>query len=315
MYTPTYEETHENQIDTSMPPVFSMPLHKKQSQPSAIFLQSDTEPMVSETEYWEKYYHDELIRYEWNNGRLEEKDMPTHISIICVDFLLDCIRQYLKYNPIATLITYEHAFSINIQNTKRIRRPDYAVILKTNPTQMAPDDYSYKGTYDMCIELLSDTKKEYITKDTVFRKNEYANANVSEYFILDINNRKHTAFYRLDQKGNYVDIKPQNGVIKSTVLPGFQFRIQDIYHHPDLSELIDDDVYQHYILRDFQDEKREKEKAIREKEKAVRDMEKALRDREKALREIEKERIEKENALIEIKRLKQLQSGGLVNAL
>jgi len=64
---------------------------------------------------------------------------------------------------------------------------------------MAPGDHSYTGTYDICIELLSTTKKKYITKDTVTRKREYSTANVSEYYIIDIDKQKHTVFYRLKQ--------------------------------------------------------------------------------------------------------------------
>ena len=306
MYTQTSEQPFVNDMDTSIPPVFSMPLHKKQLHAPMILLKSNAESKVSESEYWDKFYHDKLVRYEWNNGVLEVKDMPTYISIVCANFLLDCIRQYLHYNPIATLITCDLAFSFSIQNTKRIRRPDYAIILKSNPIQIALNDCSYAGTYDICIQLLSDTKKEYITKDTVTRKTEYANANVSEYYIIDINKQKHTAFYRLDSNGTYVDIKPKNGVIQSTVLPGFQFRIQDLYDPPDLNELIDDDVYQHYMLLDLQKERRDLQKERRDLQKERHEKEKALSEKEKALSEKEEALSEKEEAFKEIKRLKQL---------
>ena len=297
MYTQIYEP-FVNNLDTFIP---LMPVPKKQSPSPIIFKKPDNEYLVSESDYWNKFYHDELIRYEWNNGILELKDMPTHISIICANFLLECIQQYLKYNPIATLITHDHAFSINIENTKRIRRPDYAIILKSNPIQMQPDDYSYAGTYDICIELLSDTKREYVTKNTVLRKIEYANAKVSEYYIIDISNQTHTVFYRLDLHGNFVEIEPNNGVIQSTVLPGFQFREEDIYRHPDPNDLIDDDIYKHYMRLDLQKERRDLQQERRDKEKA-------LSEKEKALNEKEHERIAKENALEEIKRLKLLLS-------
>jgi len=270
MYAKAYEQSFETNMDIYIPPVSPEP--EKFDKPF-IFIQSKPDCFVSESEYWNHYYHDKDTRYEWNNGRLEVKIMPTHISIVCVNFLLECFQQYLKYNPIATLITYDHGFSIKSGNTKQIRRPDYAIILKSNPIQMEPDDHSYAGTYDICIELLSGTKKDYITKDTVTRKKEYARAGVSEYYIIDIDKKKHTTFYRLDQYGRYVKIKPKNGIIQSTILPGFQFRLNDIYRHPDLEELIEDDVYKHYVLLDFQNEKRAKEKERLEKEKALKEIE------------------------------------------
>jgi Uma2 family endonuclease len=245
--------------------------------------QSDAGLMVNEFEYWDKYYHDTTVRYEWNNGRLEIKDMPTYISIVCMNFFLDCLEQYLISNPIATLIKYDPAFTIIDQPKKTIRRPDYSVILKSNPVQIANADCTYSGTYDICIELLSDSKKKYISKDTVARKKEYAKAGVFEYYIIDINKRTHTAFYHLNKNGNYVKIRSKNGVIQSTVLPGFQFRIEDIYRNPNLIDLIDDDVYKHYMLLNFQKERKEKEIL---------------------LQQLEKERIEKENIQKEIENLK-----------
>jgi len=294
MYTQTIKQSFDNEITTYIPRVPRKSFRQKRDSEPFILLQSDAGLMVSESEYWENYYHDTEVRYEWNNGRLEVKDMPTHISIVCVNFLLDCIEQYLISNPIATLITYDHAFTLKAQKTKTIRRPDYAVILKSNPVQMLPGDYSYSGTYDICVELLSDTKKQYITKDTVTRKKEYANANVSEYFIVDINKQKHTAFYRLNQNGTYVKIKSQNGVIQSTVLPGFQFRIEDIYRHPNLIDLIDDDVYKNYMLLDYQKERQEKEKVRKEKEIIRKEKEIIRKEKEIILQEKEKERQEKE---------------------
>ena len=305
MYTQTIKQSFDNEITTYIPRVPRKSFRQKRDSEPFILLQSDAGLMVSESEYWENYYHDTEVRYEWNNGRLEVKDMPTHISIVCVNFLLDCIEQYLISNPIATLITYDHAFTLKAQKTKTIRRPDYAVILKSNPVQMLPGDYSYSGTYDICVELLSDTKKQYITKDTVTRKKEYANANVSEYFIVDINKQKHTAFYRLNQNGTYVKIKSQNGVIQSTVLPGFQFRIEDIYRHPNLIDLIDDDVYKNYMLLDYQKERQEKEKVRKEKEIIRKEKEIILQEKEKERQEKEKIRKEKEKIRKEREKIRQ----------
>jgi len=312
MYTQAIKQQFDNDVapyitEKSPPKSFR---EEKFAEPF-IFIPSDTGLMVSESEYWDTYYHDSEIRYEWNNGILETKDMPTYMSIVCVDFLLDCIKQFLISNPIATLVTYEFGFKIDIQNKRKIRRPDYAVILKSNPIQMAPDDYSYSGTYDICIELLSDTKKQYITKDTVTRKKEYAYANVPEYYIIDINQKKHTAFYRLNQYGTYEKIKSKNGVIQSTVLPGFQFRMNDIYRRPNLIDLMDDDVYKHYMLINSQRDRQEKKQALQEKERALQEKERALQEKdseriakENAYKHLENERIEKENALKEIERLK-----------
>ena len=46
-----------------------------------------TRRRVSETEYWENYYENSDHHYEWNNGYLEEKPMPDHVSYLMYDWL------------------------------------------------------------------------------------------------------------------------------------------------------------------------------------------------------------------------------------
>jgi hypothetical protein len=39
----------------------------------------------------------------------------------------------------------------------------------------------------------------------------------------------------------------QGGVIRSRLLPGFQFRLADLYRLPELPELIEDPVYESFV--------------------------------------------------------------------
>jgi len=60
----------------------------------------------------------------------------------------------------------------------------------------------------------------------------------------------------------YVPIKPlKGGIIKSKMLPGFQFRISDLYHRPLLEEMITDPVYQQFVLPGYTKEKEARKKA------------------------------------------------------
>jgi hypothetical protein len=45
----------------------------------------------------------------------------------------------------------------------------------------------------------------------------------------------------------YEPLPRPDGVIRSSVLPGFQFRMRDLYDQPDPSHLIHDPVYMSYI--------------------------------------------------------------------
>ncbi len=58
------------------------------------------------------------------------------------------------------------------------------------------------------------------------KKAEYEAAGVAEYFIL--HSSAHRAFHRLGQGGVCQPIEPdEGGVVRSVVLPGFQFRLDD----------------------------------------------------------------------------------------
>ncbi|WP_295587859.1 hypothetical protein [uncultured Lamprocystis sp.] len=46
----------------------------------------------------------------------------------------------------------------------------------------------------------------------------------------------------------YRPIDPEDGVIRSRVLPGFQFRLDDLCRRPEHSTLRDDPVYADFVL-------------------------------------------------------------------
>ena len=126
------------------------------------------------------------------------------------------------------------------------------------------------------------------------------------YYIID-RLHKHTAFYALNEQGVYERIESQEpGVIHSRVLDRFAFRLQDLEKQVAFEKLIEDPLYQPFLLKSFQQERQEKEKERQEKEKERQEKENALQREEKERQEKEKERQEKENALAEVERLRAL---------
>jgi len=246
---------------------------------------------VSEKTYWDEYYEDPDFNYEWNNGILEEKEMPTSLSDLIKQWIETLVLHYLNANPIARQVKSELGFVLDLPHKKSIRKPDYSLILHSNSEQMEDQDCSYGGIYDLCIEYLSETKKEYVYKDTVVKKEEYCGGNVTEYYIID-SRQTHTAFYRLVNKGKknqyYKPIKPKNGVIQSRVLPGFQFRVKDLYLRPDPELLYKNKIYQSYVKVDYQNILKEKEIAIQDKNNAIKILEQEKKAKEEALKEIDR---------------------------
>ena len=100
----------------------------------------------------------------------------------------------------------------------------------------------------MIVEELSDSTSAEVKRDTEEKKDGYARAGVKEYFILDPKDR-HMHFYRLGAAGSYEEIEPdEEGVIRSQVLPGLQFRREDLLREPRLADLARDDLYTDYVI-------------------------------------------------------------------
>ena len=215
---------------------------------------------VSEAVYWENYYEKADHSYEWNNGRLELKPMADYEQYRMYDWFVALLRAYLGVQPIAKLVALEIGFRLKLSKKVTIRKPDLFVVRNDNPIAIAGPDRSYKGICDLAVESLSDSTKKEVERDTVHKKAEYAGVGVYEYYILDARGKR-MAFYRLNPRGTYDNIQPDAaGVISSNVLPGFRFRIDDLYRQPAPLDMADDPVYQLFVLPEYQAEKKRAER-------------------------------------------------------
>jgi len=229
---------------------------------------------VSETEYWEKYYNAPDVTYEWNNGYLEEKAVSDVVTITMYKWFFKLLEYYLTTHPIAETMLLEMAFTLALPNSLEVRRPDLGVVFNSNPVPLLPNDRSYKGTFDLCVEAISESTKKDIERDTVSKKWEYAIGGVKEYYILDGHDR-YMEFYRLNAKGVYIPIKPtKGGIIKSKVLPGFQFRREDLFNKPSPEKMIADKVYKRFVLPGYSEAK---EQASEEKRARLQAEQRALK--------------------------------------
>jgi Uma2 family endonuclease len=219
--------------------------------------------IISEKEYWKKYYNRNAsdVVYEWNNGYLEEKAVSDLLTILMYKWFFELLEHYLRTNPIAQSVLLEMGFRYSLSGKDAVRRPDIGIVRNDNPIPLLPHDRSYHGIYDMCIEALSDSTSEIMQRDTITKKKEYAQAGVKEYYILD-GRRERSQFFRLNARGVYTPIKPLKGdIIKSKVLPGFQFRIEDLLTQPSPDEMVSDKVYQSFVLLGYGEAKEKAEKA------------------------------------------------------
>ncbi len=192
--------------------------------------------------------------------------MTDPAAYVMYAWFYELLSHFLKVNPVGLVMGLEFGFRLKLPGKTTVRKPDLALILNSNPVQPSYSDAAFKGVFDLCVESLSHSSKKVITRDTVLKKKEYSIIGVKEYYILDSNGRE-TSFYRRGKQGRYEHIKPVNGVIRSGILPGFRFRVADLYNRPSLIELADDKVYIDFVMPFYTEEKKRVE---REKKKVER---------------------------------------------
>ena len=217
---------------------------------------------VTKEEYWARWYENPYpdidVSYEWNNGRLEAKPLPNEPQLDLYNWFLQLLLRYLSTHNIAKLINLETGFVLTIEDPtepsgrrEAVRKPDIGVILNSNPVPWGGiDRRHFDGVCDMVVEAVSDSTRAELLRDTEEKRRDYALAGVKEYYIL-YPGREHMRFYRLIASGRYQEIQPNaEGVVASKLLPGLQFRLQDLRRQRDLVELALDDVYSGYVIPD-----------------------------------------------------------------
>ncbi|MCY3709791.1 MAG: Uma2 family endonuclease [Caldilineaceae bacterium] len=219
---------------------------------------------VTLEEYWEKWYENPYpdldVSYEWNNGILEAKPLPNAPQLGLYNWFLALLLCNLETFDHASLINLETGFMLTIDDDSdpsgervQVRKPDIGVILNTNPVSWGElDQRHFDGVCDMVVEAVSDSTLAEVLRDTVEKREDYALGGVKEYYILDPGGER-MRFYALNSEGAYEEIPPDpNGVIRSKVLSGLQFRLDDLHRRPRLAELARDDVYSDYVIPELQ---------------------------------------------------------------
>ncbi len=258
-------------------PILKYPVEKSHSK---------TGLAVTEAEYWNKYYENSDHNYEWNDGYLEEKFVSDKLTTLEYEWFFELLRNFLRVHPDGEMVALETGFRLVLPHKTTIRKPDLGVILYSNPVPWQNLDNSYHGICDLCVEALSDSDQDKMERDTVTKFSEYAQAGVKEYYILYAKGEPMN-FYHLSPRGVYVPIKPiGKDVIRSKVLPGFQFRISDLSRQPSPEEMSEDMVYQNFMLPALREAKRQAKEVLQRAQWAERqaelDRQQAELDRQRA---------------------------------
>lgn len=234
---------------------------------------------ITEAVYLKNYYEKQQdesgksVSYEWNNGYLEIKPMSDYLTSLIHLWFLKLLSHYLQHSPCAKLTLLERGGKFKLSaNEQVIRKPDLGLVLNSNPIALSNHDRHYQGCFDLCVETLSTSHISEIRRDTIQKKREYEQAGVQEYLIL-AHDPKYCEYYHLNAQEVYQPAqRDQEGVVRSGILPGFQWRMEDLYYQPDEMEMAALPVYQNYVAIAYQHEK----KARLKTEQQLADLKKSL---------------------------------------
>ena len=254
---------------------------------------------ATEAEYWENYYEHPDFKYEWVDGRLEEAGVSNIATYSMLKWIRMLLELYLDTTKAGMFVDHEFGFRLNIGGKISIRIPDLAVVLSDNPTKFKDSDNSFKGTYDLCIEAISEETIRDIKRDTKDKVIAYQAVGIKEYYILH-DEGEYLFFYRRNKFGFFDPIQPINGdIISSDVLKGFNFRISDLFRKPSLEEIVEDEMYSKFALPVY---KKQKQIAEMERMRAATERQIAESERQKA--EMERIRAELAEEKAEMERIR-----------
>ena len=284
--------------DTAMPPAPAVGHPPPTRVPAMLSPGSADGLWVSEETYWQDYYLEADIHYEWNDGRLEEKPVSDYETYLVYAWFVELLRHFLRARPIARMIALEMGFRLPLPDKTVIRKPDLGIVRDDNPQTLLPREASYRGVFDLCIEALSVKERRGIERDTVTKKAEYAAGGVTEYYILHPA-PEHQAFFTRTPAGVYMPLVPEDGVIRSRVLPGLQFRLADLTRQPAPETMRRDPVYADFLLPGWQEAERQ---VLTEREARRLAENRAEVEAQRALAEARRAEVEAQRALAEARR-------------
>ena len=224
--------------------------------------------LVSEADYWAYYYEFSDVHYEWNNGRLEEKPVSDNLTYWIYNWLRSLLDQFLKIHPIAKCTALEHGFRLALPDRVVIRKPDLAVVRNDNPVPLGDLERSYRGTFDLCIEALSDSDRAARERDEVEKRRDYAEGGVREYYIVH-HNPERLSFLSRGPADTFESILDEDGIVRCRTLPGFQFRTRDLIARTSIDDLRHDPVYRGFVHPQWQQAEQALHEAERQRNAAI----------------------------------------------
>ncbi|MBI2975672.1 MAG: Uma2 family endonuclease [Chloroflexi bacterium] len=148
---------------------------------------------------------------------------PIHQQI--VDFLNTLLRLFIEANDLGWLMS--GPAQTKMKETGR--EPDLFFVSRDNPGQLGQKYFD--GAPDLIVEVVSDDS---VSRDRADKFEEYEDAGVKEYWIIDPRPRRRRAdFFQMGADGKYQPVPVgADGAYRSQVLPGFWLKVSWLWEEP-----------------------------------------------------------------------------------
>jgi Uma2 family endonuclease len=179
-----------------------------------------TQPLQMSYEEWLVWVGED-IRSEWVNGKVIVLMPPKSVHQSLITFLAKLLGLFIEIYELGQLRVAP--FEVKLPQGPA-REPDLLFLRTAHLNRLTPERVVGAERADLVVEVVSDDS---VHRDRVDKFDEYEEAGVPEYWILD--NRpghQHAHFFQLDEHGRYRAIPvEEDGIYRLQVLPGFWLQV------------------------------------------------------------------------------------------
>lgn len=164
------------------------------------------------------------VRAEWVDGRILFMSPASFLHQDLLAFLLALLRGFAEASDLGWVGSAP--FVMYLRERAQGREPDILFVAREHLHRIQA---SYlDGPADLAVEIVSPDSR---ARDRQEKRAEYEAAGVPEYWWIDPS-REQAEFLRLGEDGRYEPLPVEEGLVVSSVLPGFRLRLAWLWQRP-----------------------------------------------------------------------------------
>lgn len=165
-------------------------------------------------------YVDEDMHAEWVDGEVIVFMPPKTRHQLMTGFLYKLLGFFASFFRLGEVLNAP--FEMKLTPTGPSREPDILFVSEEHRERLTEERLA--GAADLVVEVVSGDS---VTRDRVRKFTEYQSAGVREYWLIDSRpGHEQADFYVRDEQGKFEAVPiGEDGIYRSTVLPGFWLRV------------------------------------------------------------------------------------------